>query len=101
MKHIKPFKEEADYLSSLRAQTKAREEFERQRQEEIEKYRQEHSGKHLSKIETDVQKRRTTDEIVEERRILADRVIQGILATEQGKSDFKAKLIQLLEENGF
>jgi len=101
MKHIKPFNEEADYLSSLRAQTKAREEFERQREEEIEKYRQEHSGKHLSKIETDVQKRRTTDEIVEERRILADRVIQGILATEQGKSDFKYKLIQLLEEHGF
>jgi hypothetical protein len=99
MKHIKLFNEEADYLSSLRAQTKAREDFERQREEEIEKYR--HSGKHLSNLETDVQKRKTTDEIVEERRLLVDRAIQGILASEQGRSDFKTKLIQLLEEHGF
>lgn len=101
MKHLKSFNEELDYLSSLRQQTKAREEFQKQKEEEIEKYRQEHTGKHLSKIEADIQKKRTTDEIVEERRILADRVIQGILATEQGRSDFKTKLIQLLEENGF
>ena len=95
MKHIKSYNEELDYLDSLRLQTKAREDFERRKGEEG------HSGNHLSKLETDRRIKITTDQIIEERRILADRVIQGILASERGKSNFKNKLIELLEENGF
>ena len=38
-------------------------------------------------------------ELKNERKILVQRVIEGILDSEKGKSDFKSRLVQLLEEH--
>lgn len=101
MKHISKFNEELDYKRQLELQRKAREEFEKARQEEIENRRKQSSGKYLSELEEKSIKQKQIDDQVQERKILADRTIQGILSTQHGKTDFKDKLIQLLEEYGF
>jgi hypothetical protein len=100
MKHLKSFNEELNYLDSLKMQSKAREDWETSKEEEMQKIGQEKSAKHKAEINK-YSSVRPTDEIVEERRMLAHRTIQGILSTEQGKTDFREKLISLLNEYGF
>ena len=100
MKHLKAFNEELNYLDSLKIQSKAREDWEASKEEEMQKIRQEKSDKHKSELDKSLSVK-PTDEIVEERRMLTHRIIQVILSTEQGKTDFREKLISLLNEYGF
>lgn len=100
MKHLKAFNEELNYLDSLKIQSKTREDWEASKEEEMQKIRQEKSDKHKSELDKSLSVK-PTDEIVEERRMLTHRTIQGILSTEQGKTDFREKLISLLNEYGF
>jgi hypothetical protein len=100
MKHIKAFNEELNYLDSLKIQSKAREDWEASREEEMRRIRQEQADKNKAELDKSLSVR-STDDIVEERRMLAHRTIQGILSTEQGKTDFREKLISLLNEYGF
>jgi hypothetical protein len=101
MKHLSKFNEELDYKRQLELQQKAREDFEKARLEEIEKRRKETSGKYLSELEEKSMKQKQLDEQVEERKVLADRTIQGILSSQHGKTDFKDRLIELLNDYGF
>jgi hypothetical protein len=101
MKHLSKFNEELDYKRQLELQKKAREEFEKARLEEIENRRKQTSGKYLSELEEKSMKQKQLDEQVEERKVLADRTIQGILSSQHGKTDFKDRLIELLNDYGF
>jgi hypothetical protein len=96
MKHIKKFNEDLDYLQSLEIQRKAREEFEKSKDEEVENLRGK-SG-HLDTLYKQSKQEKNIDIIIEERRILVQKVIDGILESERGKSDFKDNLIVLLNK---
>ena len=58
-------------------------------------------NKELPKLKKHYIDRKKEDEIFEERKIIVNRVIEGILSSEKGKSDFKEKLLHLLKNSGF
>jgi hypothetical protein len=100
MKHLKKF-EDLDYKELLAQQSKLRDELEKSRLEEIEKRRQELSGKHLSKISSDVEKRSQMDKVLAERQELTHLVIQSLIFSEQNKDgfdNFKNDLRELLDK---
>ena len=55
---------------------------------------------HLDKLKSEYKVRSETDKLIDDRRLLVDRVIQGILSSEQGKTNFTNKLVKILEEFG-
>ena len=100
MKHLKKF-EDLDYRELLAQQAKLRDELEKSRLEEVERRRQELSGKHLSKISADTEKRSQMDKILAERQELTHLFIQSLIFSEQNKEgfdNFKNELQELLNK---
>jgi len=100
MKHLKKF-EDLDYRELLAQQAKLRDQMEKSRLEEIERRRQELSGKHLSKLSLDTERKTQMDKTLEERQELTHLVVQSLIFSEQNKEgfdDFKNDLKQLLEK---
>lgn len=98
MKHLKKF-EDLDYKDLLAKQSELRGEMEKSRLEEIEKRRQELSGKHLSKLSSDNEKKDQMEKNIEERQELVHLVVQSLIYSEQKKDrfdNFKNDLKQLL-----
>jgi len=100
MRHLKKF-EDLDYKDILAQQAKFREEIEKSRLEEIERRRQELSGKHLSKLSSESERKSKMETMIQERQELTHLVIQALIYSEQNKDgfdNFKNDLKELLDK---
>ena len=100
MKHLKKF-EDLDYRELLAQQAELRDKMEKSRLEEIERSRQELSGKHLSKLSSDTERKTQMDKYLEDRQELTHLVVQSLIFSEQSKEgfdNFKNDLKELLEK---
>ena len=100
MKHLKKF-EDIDYRELLAQQAELRDKMEKSRLEEIERRRQELSGKHLSKLSSDTERKTQMDKYLEDRQELTHLVVQSLIFSEQSKEgfdNFKNDLKELLEK---
>jgi len=100
MKHLKKF-EDLDYRELLAQQAELRDKMEKSRLEEIERRRQELSGRHLSKLSSDTERKTQMDKYLEDRQELTHLVVQSLIFSEQSKEgfdDFKNELKELLEK---
>jgi hypothetical protein len=100
MKHLKKF-EDLDYRELLAQQAELRDKMEKSRLEEIERRRQELSGKHLSKLSSDTERKTQMDKYLEDRQELTHLVVQSLIFSEQSKEgfdNFKNDLKELLEK---
>jgi hypothetical protein len=100
MRHLKKF-EDLDYKSLLAQQSKLRDEMEKSRLEEIEKRRQEISGKHLSQLSSETERKSKMEMTLQERQELTHLVIQALIYSEQNKDgfdNFKNDLKELMDK---
>ena len=100
MKHLRKF-EEIEYRDMLAAQTKARQDFEKAEEEGIEQRRKKTSGKYLPELEVDARKRLSTSKEEDERRVIVQKVIDGLVAdlnNNTGYQSFKEELLTFLGE---
>jgi hypothetical protein len=100
MNHLKKF-EDLDYRELLAQQAELRDKMEKSRLEEIERRRQELSGKHLSKLSSDTERKTQMDKYLEDRQELTHLVVQSLIFSEQSKEgfdNFKNDLKELLEK---
>ena len=100
MRHLKKF-EDLDYKDLLAQQSKLRSEMEKARLEEIEKRRQEISGKHLSKLSSETERKSKMEMTLQERQELTHLVIQALIYSEQNRDEFdnfKNDLKELLDK---
>ena len=100
MKHLKKF-EDLDYRELLAQQAELRDKMEKSRLEEIERRRQELSGKHLSKLSSDTERKTQMNKYLEDRQELTHLVVQSLIFSEQSKEgfdNFKNDLKELLEK---
>lgn len=99
MKHVKKWNEELSWKDMLKQQSDTRKNWEKSKEEEIEELRRKSSG-YKEDLLRQSNTRKIEDEIIEDRKLLTQRVIEGILLSEKGKSHFKSQLIALLNEHG-
>jgi len=100
MKHLQKF-EELEYKDKLAAETKLRQDYERDEEERIEQKRKEISGKYLPKVEDDVRKSQLSSNIEFERKEIVQKVIDGLVAdlnNNPGFQSFKEELLAFLGE---
>ena len=89
------------YTQLLQVEKMVRDQFEKERLETLQAQAEKIRQDYLDRLKAEANSREAADRLLPERTLLVQRTIEAILVSQQGKSDFKEKLDQLLKDYSF